>query len=211
MNDIEHLVEDLVRDAAPVKPAPHPFRLSLVWLACSAAYIVVSLAISGLRPDLMHKFHQFWFDAELAALLLIFVTTTLSAAALSFPDLHQMRKLALAPAVGFALFVVVMFLSWRANQPPPPLPVHSFECTISITLSSILPAVWTFYTMRRYASTHQRWAGMTALLSAFSVGAIWLRLYELNDSIVHVIEWHCLPMLGIGLVGWWLGKALLKW
>ncbi|MDP1634786.1 MAG: NrsF family protein [Gallionellaceae bacterium] len=76
---------------------------------------------------------------------------------------------------------------------------------------SLLPAAWTFFSMRRFASTHYCWASSIALLSAFSVGALWLRLHELNDSIIHVIQWHYLPMLGIGLIGWWLGKRVLKW
>jgi len=65
--------------------------------------------------------------------------------------------------------------------------------------------------MRKYASTHYRLAGSVALLSAFSVGAMWLRLHEVNDSIAHVIEWHYLPMLAIGLIGLWLGRVVLKW
>jgi hypothetical protein len=211
MGNIEQLVESLAEEAGPVKPAPHPLTLSLIWLAGAAVYLALSLWISGPRPDLMGEFREPWFDAEIAALALIFLTTTLSAALLAFPDLHQMGWVARAPAAAFALFVLVLFLSWLAHQPPPPLPVHSFQCTISITLSSLLPASWTFLSMRRFASTHYRWAGVIAALSAFSVGALWLRLHELNDSIVHVVEWHYLPMLGIGLIGWWLGKSVLKW
>ena len=65
--------------------------------------------------------------------------------------------------------------------------------------------------MRKFASTHYHLAGAIALLSAFSVGALWLRLHEVNDSIVHVVEWHYLPMLAVGFIGLWLGKLLLKW
>lgn len=211
MTNIEELVDSLIQDAAPVKPAPHPFMLSLRWVAVAVVYLVVSLWISGLRPDLMQKINEPWFVAEMAALTLIFIATSLSAAVLVFPDLHQMRKTALAPAGLFALFIAIMFFAWRADVPPAPLPMHSFECTASITLFSLLPAAWTFFFMRQYASTHCRWAGSVALIFAFSVGALWLRLYELNDSIIHVIQWHYLPMLGIGLVGWWMGKRLLKW
>jgi hypothetical protein len=211
MEDLDKLVESLAREAVPVKPAPHPFLLTLQWGAAAALYLVLSLWISGLRPDLLHKLHEPWFDAELLALLLLFVTASLSAAVLAFPDLHQMHKSAWSPAVAFALFLLVMLLAWRADNPPAPLPLHSFECTASITLFALLPAAWTFLSLRRFASTHSRWAGSVALLSAFSVGAIWLRLHEISDSIYHVMLWHYLPMLAIGLLGWWLGKRLLKW
>lgn len=211
MANIEQLVDRLAREAAPVKPAPHPLQLSLRWLAVAAVYLVLSLWISGLRPDLMQKLQEPWFAAEVAALALIFVTTSLSTAVLAFPDLHQMRKAALAPVGLFALFTAILFFAWQANVPPAPLPEHSIECTLSITLFALLPAAWTFFSLRQFASTHYHWAGVVALLFAFSVGALWLRLHELNNSIIHVILWHYLPMLGIGLVGWLLGKRLLKW
>lgn len=211
MENIDALIDTLTKDAQAVKPAPHPFRLSLTWLAIAAIYLALSLAVFGLRPDISAQFHRPWFVAELAALGGILVATSLSAALLSFPDLHQIRRLAFAPLIAFALLLVVMLFAWLADSPPAPLPVHSFECTISITLFSLLPAIWTLLVMRKFASTHATWAGSVALLFSFSVGALWLRLYEMTDSIVHVLEWHYLPMLGIGLAGLWLGKKILKW
>jgi hypothetical protein len=210
MADIEQLVESLAADNTKVKPAPHPFVLGLKWIAAAALYLVISLALSGLRPDLAQALQSPWYDAELAMLLLLFMATAISAALLSFPDLHQKTALAYAPIAVFALFVLLMFAAW-VEVPAAPLPVHSWQCTLSITLFSLLPAAWTFYAMRKYASTHYRWAGSIALLSAFSVGALWLRLHEVNDSIHHVLLWHYLPMLAVGLIGLWLGKKLLKW
>ena len=211
MENIQELINTLSSEITIVKPAPHPFMLSLKWMGMAALYLAVSLAVSGLRPDWAAKLHSPWFIAEMATLLIVFITTTFSAALLSFPDMHQRDRLVYAPLAAFALFVLVMFFAWRADSPPSPLPVHSIECTLSIMLMALLPAGWTFYAMRRYASTHSGAAGSVALLSAFSVGALWLRLYEETDSIVHVIERHYLPMLAIGIVGMWLGKKILKW
>ncbi len=211
MGNMDELIDKLVQDGTTVKPAHHPVLLSLEWIAAAVFYLAVALMLSGFRPDLMVKLHEPWFAAEIAALAGIFVVTSLSAALLSFPDLHQMRRVALAPALMFALFALVMLFAWRADSPPSQPPVHSIECTLSITLLAILPAVWIFFVMRKFASTHQYWAGGIAILAAFSVGALWLRLYEPTDSIMHVIEWHYLPMILIGMIGMWLGKSLLKW
>lgn len=211
MGNIEELINKLAQDTTAVKPAPHPYMLSLKWVGAAVAYLAVSLAVSGLRPGLMEKFHEPWFAAEIAALLGIFIATSVSAALLAFPDLHQKRGAAFAPMLAFALFLLVILFAWNADSPPAPMPMHSFECTLSITLVSLLPAAWTFYAMRQYASTHYRLAGGIALLSAFSVGALWLRLHEVNDSVIHLIQWHYLPMLVFGLIGLRLGKVLLKW
>jgi hypothetical protein len=211
MGNIDELITRLAQDTAALTPAPHPYRLSLGWMGGALAYLVVALSLSGVRPDLANKLHQPWFAAELAALSGIFIATSLSASLLSFPDMHQLRRLAFAPVVTFAVFVAVMFFAWQADHPPAPLPVHSFQCTLSITLFSLLPAAWMIYAMRKFASTHNRLAGCCGLLFAFSTGAIWLRLHELNDSIMHVIEWHYLPMIVFGMIGLWLGRMLLKW
>lgn len=208
---IEQLVATLSKDAQPVRPAPHPYLLSLQWIGAAALYLIVSLALTGLRPDWRASFVEPWFIAEIAALFALFIVTALSTALLAFPDLHQKRRLAFAPAVPAVLLLAVILFAWRADSPPAPLPEHSIECTCSILLTMLLPALWTFYSLRQYASTHYRLAGSIALLSAFSVGALWLRLHEVNDSIAHVVEWHYLPMLGVGAFGLWLGRVLLKW
>ena len=211
MGKIDDLIDRLAQDTEAVKPAPHPYLLCVQWTGVAAVYLILLLVFSGLRPDLMLNLQEPWFVAEIVALVGILVATSLGAALLAFPDLHQKRGVAFAPALTFVLFLLVMFCAWTADSPPALLPDHSFECTISITLVALLPAVWTLYVMRKYASTHGHWAGSIALLFAFSVGALWLRLHEINDSILHVIEWHYLPMLVFGLAGMWLGKTLLKW
>ncbi|OGR38617.1 MAG: hypothetical protein A2051_03825 [Desulfovibrionales bacterium GWA2_65_9] len=209
MRDLEQLVNELSGEAAPTRPAPHPYLLGLQWTLMAAAYLAVALAFSGLRPDLSQALQQPGYVAELLTLLLLFAASTTSAALLAFPDLHQKRLLAYAPVGAFALLALTLLAGSFADTAP--LPEHSIECTIDISLVSLLPAVAIFLLMRGYASTHPRWAGSVALLAAFSTGALWLRLYETNDSVVHVVLWHYLPMLLAGFIGWMLGRRLLKW
>lgn len=66
---------------------------------------------SGQRPDLMVKLHEPWFVIEILALVCIFISTSVSAALLSFPDMYQKPKLASSPVIMFAIFVWVMFLA----------------------------------------------------------------------------------------------------
>ncbi len=211
MGNTEQLIKALSEDAGKVRAAPHPFTLSLKWAGAAAVYLAALLAVSGLRPDLLHAFDRPWFAAELASLLGIFIATAVGAALLAFPDLHQKRGIAFAPLAMFVLFLAVIFFAWHADRPPAPLPAHTFECTSCIILVALPPAAWTFYTIRKLASTHYYLAGCLAVLSAFSIGALWLRLHEVNDSIAHVVEWHYLPMLAAGFIGLWLGKVILKW
>jgi hypothetical protein len=206
---IDQLITNLSYEVQIVRPAPHPFKLSLQWLSFAALYLIVSLFFSGLRPDIFQL--GFWFYLEIISLLLVVITTSLGAALLVFPDLHQRPRLVFAPLAAFVLLLFVLLLAGLTDNPSAPYPVHSFECTLSITLLSLLPALSTLFAMRKFASTHCYLAGGTALLFAFSVGALWLRLHEINNSILHVVEWHYLPMLIIALIGMWLGGKMLKW
>ncbi|WP_223247310.1 DUF1109 domain-containing protein [Sulfuriferula sp. AH1] len=208
---MEKHIASLVQDAGQVQSAPSPLRLWLKWMGVAAVYIALSLVILGVRPDLLAALHNGLFAAEILLLIGIVATTALSATLLAFPDMYQHSRLVLAPIVMFVLFIGVIFLAWQADNPPAPPPVHSFECSLTIAVLALLPAAWMFYSMRRLASTHRRSAGVVVMLAAFSIGAITLRLSEQTNSIMHVIEWHYVPMIVVALLGVWLGKVLLRW
>lgn len=211
MADTEKLIDSIVHGAGPVTPAAHPYVLSAKWLAGMAVYLALSLAIFGVRPDLSQSLHSFLFAAEIGLLAAIVISASLSAALLSFPDVHQKRLLAFTPVVMATFFVLVIFLAWHADTPASPPPIHSMQCTANISFLALLPAVWLLYLMRGFASTHPYLAGSIALVSAFSVGALSLRLSEPTDLIMHVIQWHYLPMVAVVILGLWLGKIFLKW
>lgn len=211
MANIDKLVATLSADARPVRPAPHPYTLWVLGLGAGVTYLALMLVFSGLRPDIMTKLHASWFVVEIVTLVLVFASTSLSTALLAYPDLHQMRRTAYAPAYALGTFVLVMLLSWQADSPLTLLPEHGYQCTLEIILFALPPAVWTLYALRKLASTHYHLAGSIALLSAFSIGALWLRLHEAEDSVTHLMQWHYLPMLACGLFGLWIGRLILKW
>ena len=211
MDVTEKLIERIAQDATPIKPVGHPFVLSAKWLGGMLAYLALYLMVFGVRPDLILKLQSPLFVAEIGVLAGIVITTALSAALLSFPDMHQKRLLTLAPTVMASWFVGVMLVAWQVNNPDGPEPVHNLKCTLNIAFLAVLPALWMLYSMRRFASTHPYFAGSITLLSAFSIGALALRLLEPTDSIMHVIQWHYVPMIGVGILGLWLGKLVLKW
>lgn len=211
MADTEKLIASLAHDIAPVKASLHPFVLGAIWLGGAAVYIVLILMVFDARSDWLLKLETPLFLAEIVLLAGIIVVTCLSAALLSFPDMHQKRRLAFAPVLMGLLFLLVLCMAWFADDPASPPPAHSVECTVSIAMLALLPAIWMFYTMRGFASTHPYYAGCVALLAAFSIGALSLRLNEQTDSIMHVIQWHYLPMIGVAIAGLWLGRRILKW
>ena len=211
MAKTEDIIQALARDATPVRRTPHPYIVFASWMAVAAAYLALTLVYAGVRPDLMQKLSTPLFLAEIGALIAIVASGSLSTALLAYPDIHQKRKLAAMPIVMLLTFVCLIFLSWLADSPPAPMPDKGLECLLCIASYTLLPAAWMFYALRKYAGTHYYLAGGLALLTAFSLGALSLRLTEQTDSMLHLIQWHYLPMLGVALIGLWLGRLFLKW
>lgn len=207
----EELIDDLARKMETVSPAPSPVRILIKWLIMSMAYLAIFLCFIGIRQDLFHKFHSVLFDAELVILAGIIVSSLLSSAILAFPDMYQQKKVALLPIIMFVVFTLFMIVSFYADNPPAPLPVHNIECLIFITVSSLFPGSFMLYNIRKFASTHYYMAGCTCTLASFSIGALILRISEDTDSVTHLIQWHYLPMLGVAVIGLFIGKLFLKW
>ncbi len=210
-NSTEDLIASLSERMEPIKRPANPFALFLKWLAGSLAYMGMLLLFFGLRQNLLIKFHSPLFLAELGFLASIMITSALSAAILSFPDIYQKRWLVFTPVLPLLLFIATLFIAWQNDNPPAPLPPHGIECLACITMFSLLPAAFMLFILRKQASTHYAIAGSIALISAASVGCLTLRLSENTDSIPHLVEWHYLPMIGFGILGLWVGRKLLKW
>ncbi|HEU5047912.1 MAG TPA: DUF1109 domain-containing protein [Rickettsiales bacterium] len=206
------LIEELSRTMDKVNPAPSPWYLFAKWLLLSAIYITaVLLLFLHPRPDLPLKLHAILFDMELLALAAVIISSLLSAALLAFPDIYQQKKLTFLPIAAFAVFCIVLLAEWHGDTPPSPLPRHAMACLRCITLLSLLPEAFILYNIRKLASTHYYLAGCLSFLAAFAIGALALRLAEPTDSIIHLLQWHYLPMAAVAGIGLLAGKLCLKW
>lgn len=209
--DVNSLIEQLAEEAAPIRPSSHAYQQCVKWLAGFTVYVGALLFFFLPRPDLVAKFASPFFVLEILSLVAMVATTSLSAALLSFPDLMQKRRLAFAPLLSFAAFVVALATEYVADRPRSPEPEHEMLCTLCITLFSLLPAIWLFHTLRKAATVHAGIAGYIATLCAFSIGSLTLRLSEQTDSISHLLHFHYIPMLLMSFAGIALGRRLLKW
>jgi hypothetical protein len=207
----ESLIASLAEEMEPVTPASRPLALFVKWLAGSLAYTLIVLLYFGLRRDLFLHLHTPLYLAETGLLACLVVTSGISAVTLSFPDLYQRRWAVFTPVLPLLLFLATLYIEWLHDSPPAPEPPHGMDCLLCISMFSVLPAALLMLLLRRQASTHYYLAGGIALLAATSIGCLTLRLSEDTDSILHLIKWHYLPMIGFSFLGIRLGRKLLKW
>jgi hypothetical protein len=210
--ETENLIASLSSEAVPIRPMGSPWRLTAKWLLGFIAYIVLVLVtLESPRDDILLELNQPLFALELLALAGMVTTCALSAALLSFPDLYQVKRVAYLPIAAFVLFAGVIMVGFVREGAPMAMIPEDFVCTAFITLYSLLPAVWLFYSIRKFASTHFALAGSVAVLTSFSIGALVQRIVEKTDSIAHVLAYHYLPMFLFAVLGLLLGRKLLRW
>lgn len=208
---INDLIASLADEAGAVAPAPRLLPFLLKWAGGSAFYVVAMLLALGLRPDLAARLQSPLFLTEIGLLAGITLTSAISAITLSFPDMLQRKILAWSFTVPLVLFGLFLLAGALDSEQVNALPPHNIECALCITLLSLLPAAWIMLYQRRLASVHYYLAGGIALLASSSLGCLILRLSEETDSFTHLITWHYLPMMVLGMTGLWLGEKFLKW
>lgn len=211
MSDTEQLIDRLARSASMGGPCSNPFALCFQWLLAVAFYVTCSAIFLELRPDIEIKLLSPLFLDEIVALILFITSTSLASALLSYPDNFQKPKLLWLPYFSAALFLLVVTLAWFTSPRAIPRPSNELECLTCITLLSFIPAITLFWHIRNMAPTQRGKAGAMAMLSAFGIGALTLRLCEETDSIAHLVQWHYAPMLAVNFIGIVLGKKILKW
>jgi hypothetical protein len=210
MDKTEQLIGSLSREA-PMRGATRYGIMLTAWIVGMALYLaLLVLMVFKPRPDLMEKLAQPLFTAEIGTLGLLALASARSAVSLSFPDIAQKNNITALPALAASLFILVLLLEYRADLPPAPMPGHGMECCMAITFAALPLAALMFMRIRRMAPLLGLWAGCTALLAAFSLSALALRLSEPTDSIRHLVEMHYLPMIAVAIIGLMLGKKLLK-
>lgn len=206
----EQLIAELAREAA-VKPAPSPWRISLRWLAFLTFYAALIIAFTSVRPDLLTALQHPLFALEILLLAGVVISALLCAALLSFPDLHQKRLLTFVPIFFFAAFAGVMVAAWLAEPSSSHTPGKGMQCLSCISAYAVLPAFLLLRGISRLATVRGAMTGMIALLAAFAMGGLLLRLNEPTDSIAHVMVWHYAPMMGVALLGLLIGRRFLRW
>lgn len=193
-----------------MKPV-HLGTMVALWLGGFMMYGLALLAYLGLRPDLADAFTRPLYVIEIAILAGLIISAAFTAASLSFPDRHQHQRVLWLPIGFFVALALVMLASWIAS-PAEVLPAyHGFTCLNCIAACALLPGALVLVHMRRMASTQSATAGAAAVIAAFSIGALVVRLEEQTDHIPHILQWHYLPMLAVALIGLALGKLLLRW
>lgn len=215
MTNTNDLIAQLSGEAKPAKRAIHPAQLALRLLALLLVYAIGVQAIIGLRPDLITKLTDFWFEAEIVSLLFLVLTSVLASIMAMFPDAYQKPALLKLPYVVFAVIVVMVATQYvmhtHLEYPIIGIETNGIQCALCLAGLTVIPSAIMFAVLKQGASIRPLQAGAFAVFAATGIGCLTLRLAEQTDNMMHLALWHYLPTLCFAMLGAALGKWLLKW
>ena len=208
--DTNDLIGKLAGDLKPVR------RIAPVWLRAVALSALSLAAVFGFIFAFTHGLRHDWtvmLGPHLCQTLWIFMAGVLSAFAafsLSVPDtkirVHVYAMIGIATAVWVSLI-----LGQLMAGPLSLSEVGERNCLTDLALLVVAPFSAAIFMATRAAPVWRGWAGYSLMLSTGSFAALGMRFICVNEEPAHLLVWHFLPVLVLGLFGIGLGEILLKW
>jgi hypothetical protein len=202
-----HLVDRLVTDVRPVSRLHTPAVRAVAWMALPAA-LLAWVAVAHLRTDLVDRLRTPAFALEIALLAAGAGLSTWLAFRAAAPD---RRPSGGALWLGVSLVAVAcVALLWGAARPLPAgggFGAVGVGCLAKTVLLAALPWVLLGAALWRGAPVTPAIGGALAGAAAFLLANVAMRVVCPNDTPLHVLTWHLLPVGAASVLTGALGAA----
>lgn len=204
------LIANLVAEAEPIGSQMSNRVKFAIWCVISIFSISFGLFLVGLRYDFSTTAFSANFLLESLFALAAAVLAAGGAFAMSIPSENNSRlsKWTFLPL--FAWFGVIIY-QWFAGDFSFMVGLQGFACTGEVIALGILPGLTLLYLIKKAAPVNLGQTGFFSMIAVFASGAMGVKFTCYFDHPVHLIAAHYLPIFGLGLLGYWLGKWILKW
>ncbi len=202
----QDLINNLTMDLRPVKVFKLKWQHYATCLAVGLFTTLAGLAISGVRFDLLETMKSAQFIIESLILIVLALASTAIALRLSIPHKQsQKTKYFVLTTLG-VWFLVLLFFLLRSNAP---MAGWGFTCLSQVLLGSVFPAAVIFFIANQAAPLSRALTGWVVLTSGTAFGALVAHFSCSMSNPLHLLVWHALPVVVIGVLGVFIGKLFL--
>jgi hypothetical protein len=209
----QHLIDDLVKTAGPVRRLRPPLLRAAMWLAF-AAFVLGLIAIAhGLRSDIAVRLHEPVFVLGMTGALVTGVLAAVASFRLSLPDASRRWLLLPAPALGLWLSTIGYgcLTDWVSIGPDGIHMGEAVRCFATLLLTSI-PLSAAMMVMLRYAALlRPTIVSATGGLAVAAITAFALSLFHDLDATVMILVWNVGVAAVIAVVSSLTGRKVLMW
>jgi hypothetical protein len=213
MTSTQHLIDDLVKAAGPVRRLRPPLLRATLWLAL-AAFVLGLIAIAhGLRSDIAVRLHEPVFVLGMAGALVTGVLAAIASFRLSLPDAS--RRWLLLPAPGLGLWLSTIgygcLTDWVSIGPDGVHMGEAVRCFATLLLTSI-PLSGAMMVMLRYAALLRPTVVSAAGgLAVAAITAFAMSLFHDLDATIMILIWNVGVAAVIAVVSSLMGRRVLTW
>jgi hypothetical protein len=203
----ETLIHKLALDARPVKPLGRPVERFAWWVLVAAAFVVVGVCVIGIRADIAEASTAPVFRLRAVLTLAAAFVAVFSAFSFAVPNKRD-RFLESAPAaVVSACFIFLSYLLFGSNDVSPGTGINCFR---NILILAVPTGALLYLMLKKGAPLRSGTVGLLAALGAASFANFGTQLICQNDSPLHMLVWHMLPVLALAGVGAIIGTFLFR-
>ncbi len=211
--DTDGLIRRLAEKIEPVRPLPHPWLRTAMWLALSVPYIAVVVFLMRPRHDLASKVFEARYIVEQASALAAGLLAAAAAFASTVPGYN--RKFFMLPLLPLALWLGTLghgcFQDWIRLGPDGLLVRPDWMCLPVIAFIGAIPAITMSVMLRRGAPLTPHLTSALGGLAAAGLGSFGLRLTESQDASVMVLVWQVGSVFLLSALAASAGHHLLNW
>lgn len=215
------LIKDLCADLEPVQRTFCIYkRVGLVLLAaliCS----VIGVLYFGIRHDIDHRMtNATAFLIENFLMLIAGAGAAATAIQLAVPNLKISKSTWIIGSLSVLIWIglcahALMSVSFEEIKAAASVlhldPFSTDYCVADLLVLGVFPGVILFAMLRKAAPVNKGVVGCMAFLAAASFAAIASRYMCAMDSFAHLLVWHFVPVILMGLLGILIGKKFLNW
>lgn len=212
----DKLIKELTNDLKPVKPIGSIFRRLLICIIFTVLLIRGAAYYIGEPGQPLSEMLTAEFSIEIGLLFISGILAIAAALKLSIPD-TKIRPLTLALLLLPTIIVIGMHIYGYLRLSGVTLidEMHNHDRFLKeifdLLLMITIPTAMLFYVVGKAAPTFKLWTGYSIVLATACFAAIALRMFCGIDHGAHLILYHYLPVLGVSLIGIFIGWFCLRW
>jgi len=209
----EIFISQLAEKAQPVRRFSQRGSRMKSWFVISILLVGMGAVIIGIRPDLIIQFHSFNFVFESSLLLFLSMITAHTAFKICVPGKRQRKFYVFIPLlILWSLSIFIKLFTELAHHGPKVLQVDAGWTCIWIMLGlSVIPFIMIYFLIRSGATVYPLLTGILAALACVSLGSLGVQFTCSASAPTHLIIWHFLPIIGVGIISGILGYRLFRW
>jgi hypothetical protein len=213
-HDYQNLVASLKAEGADKKQVSIKV-LYLIWLLFSLVFSAIIMTIIGIRSDYPSLFESKQFILETISLLWLYIITSGWAIKLSLPgrevSFHLWKSF-----TPFAIWSLLLAISYFYEYT-----TYSFiddirmtfgpVCFTSLFTIGLLSSFILFIMVKKNRPTLLKRSSLMIFFSGMSLAALLMQFHCSNNNPMHIITSHLLPVIIISVLGYIVGRKILRW